>query len=149
MHEIHTAFDNSPTIDVRGVLFDISKAFGEVWHGGLLFKLQEYWVEGELLGLNRSNNREQRVVLNGQMPNWRKMNSGVTRGLVSGARLFLIFIIDLPGGITSICKILANDTSLFSKVLDIDKSAEDFNSDLEKISQWPFQWFNGRCNKSQ
>ena len=68
------------------------------------------------------------------------MNSGVTRGSVPGDRLFLIFIIDRPDGITSVCKILANDTSLFSKVLDIDKSAEDFNSDLEKISQWPFQW---------
>ena len=35
IHEIQTAFDNSPTIDVRGVLIDISKAFAEVWQADL------------------------------------------------------------------------------------------------------------------
>ena len=30
IHEIQTAFDNNPTVDVRGVLLDISKAFDKV-----------------------------------------------------------------------------------------------------------------------
>ena len=30
IYEIQTAFDNSPTVDVRGILIDISKAFAEV-----------------------------------------------------------------------------------------------------------------------
>ena len=29
IHEIQTAFDNNPTVDVRGVFLDISKAFGK------------------------------------------------------------------------------------------------------------------------
>ena len=33
------------------------------------------------------------------------------------------------------CKIFADDTSLFSKVLDINKSVTELNTDLEKISQ--------------
>ena len=40
IHEIQTAFDNNPTVDVRGVFLDISKVFDKVWHSGLLFKLQ-------------------------------------------------------------------------------------------------------------
>ena len=52
----------------------------------------------------------------------------------------MIFINDLPDGITSLCKIFADDTSLFSKVYDIDISAKELNSDLEKISKWAFQW---------
>ena len=54
-------------------------------------------------------------------------------GSVLGALLFLIFINDLPDGITSICKMFADDTSLFSKIHDIDISAKELNSDLEKL----------------
>ena len=38
------------------------------------------------------------------------------------------------------CKIFADDTSLFSKVLDVNKSAIELNADLEKINQWADQW---------
>ena len=38
IHEIQTAFDENPTVDMRGVFLDISKAFGKVWHDGLIFK---------------------------------------------------------------------------------------------------------------
>ena len=36
IHEIQTAFDENPTVDVRGVFLDISKAFNKVWHDGLM-----------------------------------------------------------------------------------------------------------------
>ena len=51
-----------------------------------------------------------------------------------GPLLFLIFINDLPDGITSLCNIFADDTSLFSKVYDIDISAKELNIDLVTIS---------------
>ena len=50
-NEIQTAFDENPTIDVRGVFLDISKAFDKVWHDGIIFKLKAYGGEGELLSL--------------------------------------------------------------------------------------------------
>ena len=141
IHEIQTAFDNNPTVDVRGVFLDISKAFDKVWHDGLVFKLKSYGVEGELLSLlkNYLQSREQRVVLNGQTSGWRKINSGVPQGSVLGPLLFLIYINDLPDGIISMCKIFADDTSVFSKVLDINKPFPELNTDLEKISQCAYQ----------
>ena len=51
IHEIQTAFDENPTVDVRGVFLDISKAFDKVWHDGIIFKLKAYGAEGELLSL--------------------------------------------------------------------------------------------------
>ena len=152
IHEIQSAFDDNPTIDVRGIFLDISKAFDKVWHDGLLFKLKTYGVEGDLLLLlkNYLKNRKQRVVLNCQTSEWRKINSGVPQGSVLGPLLFLIYINDLPDGITSICKIFADDTSLFSKVQDINRSANELNCDLEKVSNWAYQWkmqFNPDPNK--
>ena len=77
-----------------------------------------YGVQGELLSLlkNYLQKRKQRVVLNGQTSEWRDVISGVPQGSVLGPLLFLIYINDLPDGLTSLCKIFADDTSLFSKV---------------------------------
>ena len=85
---------------------------------------------------SKIQNREQRVVLNGQTSEWRKINSGVPQGSsVLGPLLFLIYVNDLSDGLTSICKTFADDTSLFSKVFKINESANDLNTDFEKISQ--------------
>ena len=140
LHEIQTAFDKNPTRDVRGIFLDIFKAFDKVWHESLIFKLKAYGIEGELLSLleNYLQNHEQRVVLNGRTSEWRKINSGVPQRSVLGLLLFLIYINDLPDELTSICKIFADHTSLFSKFFNINESANDLNIDLEKISQWAY-----------
>ena len=49
VHEILSAFDDGH--EVRGVFLDISKAFDTVWHEGLLFKLQQNGISGELITL--------------------------------------------------------------------------------------------------
>ena len=119
IHEIQPAFDDNPAADVREIFLDISKAFGKVSHGGL-FKLKTYGAEGDLLLIvkNYLQNCKQRVVLNGQTSESRKTSSEVQQGSVLEPLLFLIYINDLPDGITSICKTFADDTSVFSKVQD-------------------------------
>ena len=75
--------------------------------------------------------------------------SWVLQGSILGP-LFLIYINDLPDGIYSLCKIFADNTSLFSKVHDINKSVSELNADLEKINNWAYQWkmqFNPDPNK--
>ena len=141
IYEIQTAFDENPTVDVRGVFLDILKAFAKVWHDGIIFKLKAYAAEAELLSLlkNYIENRKQRAFLNGQTSEWRKIMSGVSQGSVLGPFSFLIYISDLPYEIYSLCKIFADDTSLFLKVYDIRKSASKSNDELEKISYWAYQ----------
>ena len=68
--------------------------------------------------------------MNGQTSEWRKIKSKVAQGLVLGPALFLIYINDLPDGINSFCKIFADDTSLYSKVYNINKSVSELNADL-------------------
>ena len=49
INEIQTAFDNSSTVDVRDVFLDISETFDIVWHSVVLFNLQAYGFEIELI----------------------------------------------------------------------------------------------------
>ena len=69
-----------------------------------------------------------------------KINFSVLQESILGPLLFLIYINDLPDGITSICKIFANDTSLFSKVIDTSNCQNAFSYDLDSISSWAYQW---------
>ena len=61
----------------------------------------------------------------GQASERRKINSWIPQESVSGLLLFLIYINDLPDGLTSICKIFVDDTTLFSKGFNIIESADD------------------------
>ena len=113
-----------------------------MWHEGLLFKLESYGIGGELLNLFKDylHKRQQRVVLNGQSSSWEAIKSGVPQGSVLGPLLFLIYINDLSNGLSSTCKIFADDTSLFSFVHDMYVSGDVLHSDLKKISDWALQW---------
>ena len=49
VNEIHQAFGSSKSLEVRAVFLDISKAFDKVWHDGLIFKLKQNGVSGNLI----------------------------------------------------------------------------------------------------
>ena len=62
----------------------------------------------------------------------------------------LIYINDPPDQINSICKIFADDASLFSPVHNQNSSRNELNNDLQKINDWDSQWkmiFNPDPNK--
>ena len=142
VNEIHQAFENPKSLEVRAVFLDISKAFDKVWHDGLIFKLKQNGVSGSLLMFfqNYLNNREQHVVLNGSYSGFSAVESGVPQGSVLGPLLYLIYINDLERNIKSNIKFFADDTMLFSIVKDPTISASDLNHDLNIIFQWAHQW---------
>ena len=119
-HEIFESFDCNPSLEVRSVFLDISKAFDKVWHKGLLYKLKSMAISGELYELieNYLSGRFQRVILNGQTLSWRPILAGVPQGSILGPILFLIYINDLFNGLKTKAKIFADDTSLFTIVKD-------------------------------
>ena len=85
------------------------------------------------------SDRKQRVVLNDQTSEWRNVITGVPQGSILGQLLFLIYINDLSGDLSSKAKLFADDTSLFSVTHDISTSATELNNDLKKNSDWAFQ----------
>ena len=82
--EIYKSFDEG--FEVRGIFLDISKAFDKVWHEGLLLKLNQNGISGNLLKLlpDLLSYRKQRVVLNGQHLSCDSVNAGVPQGSILG-----------------------------------------------------------------
>ena len=147
-HDIYQSFDNG--FEVRGVFLDISKAFDKVWHKVLIYKLKQSGVAGNLLNTLADflKDRKQRVVLNGQNSTWINAEAGVSQGSILGSLLFLIYINDLSEN--PVLKLFADDTFLFSLILDKDMSAKHLNDDLNRMDNWAFQWkmsFNPDPNK--
>ena len=119
-HEIYKSFDDGR--DVRGVFLDISKAFDKVWHKGLICKLKQNGISGNLLDTITD--------LNGQFSSWTSIEAGVPQGSILEPLLFLIYINDHPDDLITNAKLFANDTSLFSVVHDVNTSTNNLNSDL-------------------
>ena len=106
----------------------------------MICKLQTYGINGKLLNLMQDylRSRQQRVVLSRQTSFWEKVLAVIPKGTVLGPLLFLICRNNIPEGIKSICKIFADDTSLFS-IVKKDQFSQN-NSDFKKISESAHQW---------
>ena len=78
-HEIYKSFDSNPSLEVRGVFFDTSKAFDRVWHDCLLYKVKLLGICGRYYNLIQSflDSRHQTVILNGQSSKWSLVEAGV------------------------------------------------------------------------
>ena len=80
-HDIYQSLDDG--LETRGVFLDISKAFDKVWHEGLLFKLKQNGISGNLLNVITDflYQRKQRIVLNVQHSSWTNIEASVPRDL--------------------------------------------------------------------
>ena len=132
VHDIYSSFDCYPSLEVRGIFLDISKAFDRVWHEGLIYKIQSTGISGTPLKLIKSflSGRFQRVLLNGQTSSWSPILAGVPQGSILGPLFFLIYINDLGNNLSSTVKLFADDTSIFSIVHDIDLSSKQLRLGL-------------------
>ena len=94
-HKINASFDANPSLEVRDVFLDISKAFDRVWHKGLIYKIKFMGERGDLQALIESFFFERccqsvvlKVVLNGQESEWLTIKAGVPQGSILGPLLF-------------------------------------------------------------
>ena len=87
-------------------------------HQRLLPKLKAHGIGDGLIDWIEQwlTDRRQRVVVDGEVSNWKSVLSGVPQGSVLGPLLFLIYINDLDGNITSNVFKFADDTKVFRKV---------------------------------
>ena len=75
----------------------------------------------------------QRVVVDGEVSNWKSVLSGVLQRSVLGPILFLIYINDLDDDITSKVLTFADDTKVFRKIKS-DADRQHLQDDLNKLT---------------
>ena len=101
LEDVTKWLDEGSPVDI--IYLDLKKAFDKVPHQRLLLKLKAHgigngminWIEKWLI------DRRQRVVVDGEVSNWKAVLSGVPQGSVLGPILCLIYINDLDDDTTS------------------------------------------------
>src|SRR5271170_5517985 len=123
------------------IFLDFSKAFDKVPHKLLLKKLEAYGIEKDLISLIHSflSDRTQKVVIDGLASDSVQVSSGVPQGSVLGPLLFLIYINDLPDKIKSKCRLFADDSLIYRKILT-ELDYLKLQQDLDKVFDWCKKW---------
>ena len=86
-NQICKAFDDKESTCI--VFCDISKAFDRVWHKGLIFKLKQYGINGNLLDwlTDYLKGRSQKVFVKSSFSESKVLGGGVPQGSVLGSRI--------------------------------------------------------------
>ena len=127
---------------MHGILVDIlfldySKAFDTVPHRRLMKQIESFGIYGQALQWINSflSNRRQQVRANGEVSDFRPVESGVPQGSILGPVLFTIFVNDIPAELETIISMYADDTKLYY-ALTSDSSINALISDLRKLEDW-------------
>ena len=134
-------------IDQKGgwadcVYLDLKKAFDKVSHKRLIWKLEHTGgIGGKLLDWMKSylSNRKMKTVIRGASSNWAEVVSGVPQGSVLAPLMFLIYINDLPDGVSSYMNMFADDAKIMRQVRN-PEDCQKLQQDLDKLHEWSAKW---------
>ena len=114
-------------VEVHEIFLDISKVLDKVWHDGLIFKLCQNDICGEMINTLEDvlRNRKKTIVLNGQCLSGVDIRADVPQRSILGPLLFLIYVNDLSNDINSKYILVADHRYLFYVVEDIENSTND------------------------
>ena len=142
MEALTKLLDQGHAVDV--LYLDFAKAFDKVPHKRLLEKCRGLGLDGQVLEWIRVwlENRQQRVVLNGEASEWAEVLSGVPQGSVLGPTLFLIFINDIDRAVEVTSSVLlkfADDTKV-GRVVESEEQRQELQAIIDRLVKWSVEW---------
>jgi ribonuclease HI len=128
----------------RAVFLDFSKAFDMVWLDGLLLKLRNFKLFGNIYYAIKGiiKDRTIKVRLKNELSDSYQIENGVPQGSVLAPILFLIFINDFPtlDTNTASSSIFADDCTIWQSGRRLDKISDKLNNHLKEINRWSKDW---------
>ena len=85
--------------------------------------------------------RKQNVVINGTKSSWTDVNCRISQGSILGPP-FVVFFNDMSYGVTSTCKLFADDPKIYGPV-DTDQGIQTIQKDLTQLVGWSKKWQMG------
>ena len=129
---------------VVAAFLDVEKAFDNVWHNGLRYKIfmldlptkMTHWLSDFLVG------RVIQVNVNGFLPDHISPAAGVPQGSVLSPLLFLIYVNDVPKPHhrQNSKSQFADDTALWAASRNVHIAAKLLQKDLRKLAKWCAKW---------
>ena len=133
MDDLASYHDCKVQVDIA--VLDFSKAFDVVPHKSLMRKLTHYGIGGNVHNWIGSflMERQQQVIVDGEQSMKVHVDSGVPQGTVMGPLLFLLYINDLPGHVTSTVRLFVDDCLLYRPIRTPDDQVK-LQQDLHAIT---------------
>ena len=116
---------------------DYQKALDTVPHRRLVGKPASYGIRGEVESF--LNERRRRVVVNGKSSEWTDVTSGIPQGSVLGQILFVIYINDMPDGLSSEIFLFGDGTKIFKEIKQ-KRDCDLLQNDLIFMELWTDIW---------
>ena len=110
LEEITKWVDDGSPVDV--VYLDFQKAFDKLPHQRLLLKLKAHGIGNDVINWIEEWLTHRRVIVDGEISNWKSVLSGVPQRSVLCPILFSIYINDLEDDISSKVLKFADDKSI-------------------------------------
>jgi hypothetical protein len=119
---------------------DITQAFDEVWHPGLLFKIRKILPHVYYITLESYlTDRLFQVEFKDKITTLRKTEAGVPQRSVLGSILYLIYTNDLPTS-DSTTATFADVTTIFATQEDPATASMKLQATINKIADWAKKW---------
>ena len=125
-----------------GIFVDLQQAYDRVWRKGLLWKMMEIGVHGNLYKWIRNflNNRLIQTKISNAFSSKAVLEEGLPQGSALSCTLFLLFINDLPKSFKSEKALYADDLTLWQTQNKAGTCAILLNDDLEVLRQFCDKW---------
>ena len=142
MQEIENGFQEKKK--TLSVFVDLTAAFDKVWKEGLLLKLLQKQICGNMYHwiANYLFQRTARVKLDGHLSNRVKLREGVPQGRVISPTLFVVFIDDITDNLTRhISRALhADDLAIWTAAEQTTTATVRMQTAINSISSWADKW---------
>ncbi len=123
------------------IFIDLEGAFDAIWRDGLIYKVADIGVRGNLLLyiVDFLRGRKSRSLVNTYTSEWTSTDIGVPQGSIIAPILFVHYIKDLTTTLPSNVK-YADDVSAWVTDIDATQAATDLQNQLVGLNNWLHKW---------